>query len=101
MRAVRRFGGKMRMTRHGLSAGVFILCLLAASSLPAQPVDQGYAAANDKAAIAAISQALRDRDFARAEELTNAAVAAHPNDCRFLTLRGMAVEGLGNRRAAL
>jgi tetratricopeptide (TPR) repeat protein len=101
MRAVRRFGRKLRITRHWFSAGILIFFSLAPWCLPAQPAGQGSAAANDKAAIAAISQALRNRDFARAEELTKAALASHPNDCRFLTLRGMAEDGLGNRRMGL
>ncbi len=57
--------------------------------------------ANARAAIGTISAALRNRDFARAEELSKAALAEHPQDCRFWTLRGMAAAGLGNLPLAL
>ncbi len=51
--------------------------------------------------IAAISGALRDHDFARAEKLCKGALAAHPEDYRLWTLHGMATAGLGDLRLAL
>ena len=48
-----------------------------------------------------ISAALRGGDFARAEELAKAALAARPDDYRVWTLRGMASAGLGNPQSAL
>jgi len=52
-------------------------------------------------AVAEISTALRGGNFAQAEELAKAALAAHPEDYRVWTLRGMASAGQGNLRSAL
>ncbi|UWZ84141.1 tetratricopeptide repeat protein [Occallatibacter riparius] len=54
-----------------------------------------------RAEIATISGALRSRDYALAERLCQTAVAQHPKDPRFWTLRGMAAAGLGNSPTAL
>jgi tetratricopeptide (TPR) repeat protein len=100
MRPVSHFARKMVAMQRGFAIGILIMGSLAmAPCLPravAQPANDG-----GKTAIGAITEALRSRDFNRAEELSKGAVAAHPNDCRFWTLRGMSAEGLGNRSLAL
>src|SRR6266704_766047 len=101
MRAVRHFGRNMETIRHPLSMGILAMGLVGLWRPLPQALGQGQTSTDDKAVIGAISQALRSRDFVRAEELSKAAVVAHPNDCRFWTLRGMSEDGLGNRRMAL
>ena len=66
-----------------------------------QALGQTASGTDDQAIIGAISQALRSRDYGRAEELSKAAVEAHPNDYRYWTLRGMSADGLGNPGGAL
>jgi len=59
---------------------------------------QGHAAQED---VGPIASALRDRDFAQALSLSQAALSRRPDDYRIWTLRGMATSGMGNVPQAL
>jgi tetratricopeptide (TPR) repeat protein len=51
--------------------------------------------------ISSITGALQSGEFAKAEELTKAALASHPQDYLLWTLRGMCAAGMENPRLAL
>lgn len=55
----------------------------------------------DQDEVRMISGALQSHDFAKALTLTQVALAAHPNNYRIWTLRGMATAGTGNLPLAL
>ena len=89
-----RLGALWRRSR---AAAVMWMLLVLQLPWPASPRADAQSSgdASARTAIGTISAALRNRDFARAEELSKAALAEHPQDCRFWTLRGMAAAGLG------
>ena len=84
---------------HPLRILIALLLVLWLVQAGARGQADGDASARD--AIGAISSALRSQDFKKAEELSEAALAEHPQDYRFWTLRGMATAGLGNLPLAL
>jgi tetratricopeptide (TPR) repeat protein len=101
MRKESRFGRKLGFARGAGLGRVLILVFLMMRFHLFDALAQTSADSNGKAAIGAISGALRSRDFAKAEELCAAALAAHPDDHRFWTLRGMSSAGMGNLPLAL
>jgi tetratricopeptide (TPR) repeat protein len=80
---------------------LLVACLWFACFSPLCGKAQATGDPDSKAAVGAISSALRARNYAAAEKLCEAATAAHPEDYRYWTLRGMATSGLGNPRLAL
>lgn len=93
MRAVRRFAMP--------PGGRYLLPLLLLSFHLSVARGQSVRDSKDTNAVGAISGAVRAHDFVRAEELCKQALAAHPEDYRVWTLRGMAAAGLGDSRLAL
>lgn len=72
---------------------LWLLLTRVSLTLAQAPPDQGE--------VGKISDALRGHDFIAALTLSQAALAAHPNDYRLWTLRGMATAGTGNLPLAL
>jgi tetratricopeptide (TPR) repeat protein len=83
------------MMQRNLRRGRF-LCFVVAFVLLC--LAQGQAAQDD---VGPIASALRNRDFAQALSLSQAALARRPDDYRIWTLRGMATSGMGNVPEAL
>jgi len=73
-----------------------LLCVLVACASLCPGQSQG--ASDD---VGPITNALRNRDFAQALSLSQAALARRPGDLRIWTLRGMASAGMGNLPQAL
>jgi tetratricopeptide (TPR) repeat protein len=101
MREECRSGGELEFASGTSPVRILILAFLMTWLPLPGATAQTSGDSNGKAAIGAISVALRSHDFAKAEELCAAALAAHPDDHRFWTLRGMSSAGVGDLPLAL
>ncbi len=83
------FCRRLKKLSHGscgkFSIGLILILLSAARGI-------GETGSNQQEAIV---QALEAKDYAAAVSYADTALAAHPKDCRLLTMRGLALRGLG------
>lgn len=78
---------------HRMLKLVFVLFLLVTSS--------AWANQNPSDAASSIAAALRAKNFEQAVQLAQSALQSRPNDPRILTMKGIALSGLGKNQEAL
>ncbi len=86
---------------NAVSIGSLLLGVLIAVLAGVPSISQSQTTTSPQSSLATISSALRDHDFARALEMSTAAVQASPRDYRLWTLQGLAYLGLNKPTLAI